>query len=110
MAETACSLAPHARYDHGSMSVSASESRLASDNALINDRYRVERVLGRGGMGEVLAVMEPGTGRRFALKRLLAQPKPRHVMLLSREFHTLASLKHPNIVQAFDYGTHDGVP
>ncbi|HKO91360.1 MAG TPA: serine/threonine-protein kinase, partial [Polyangiaceae bacterium] len=82
----------------------------SGDAGLIDDRYRVERVLGRGGMGEVLAVVEEATGKRFALKRLLPGAKPRHAMLLSREFHTLVSLKHPHVVQAFDYGTDGGVP
>jgi hypothetical protein len=76
----------------------------------INDRYRIEHSLGRGGMGEVLAVVEEASGQHFALKRLLPGAKPRHALQLSREFHTLASLKHPHVVQAFDYGTSDGVP
>jgi tetratricopeptide (TPR) repeat protein len=76
----------------------------------IGDRYLIERVLGRGGVGEVLAVREPVTGKQFALKRLLPGAKPRQIMLLSREFHTLASLKHPNIIRAFDYGSHEGAP
>jgi tetratricopeptide (TPR) repeat protein len=80
------------------------------DEALIGDRYRSERLLGRGGMGEVLAVLEPATGKRYALKRLLPSAKPRHKLLMSREFHTLASLEHPHIVRAFDYGMSGGMP
>lgn len=76
----------------------------------IDDRCRVERVLGRGGMGEVLAVEECSTGKRYALKRLLQNAKRRHLMLLSREFHTLHGLSHPNVVQAFDYGLIQGLP
>jgi hypothetical protein len=76
----------------------------------IFDRFRIEAVLGRGGMGEVLSVVELATGKPFALKRLLPGAKARHAMLLSREFHTLSGLKHPHVVQAFDYGTSAGVP
>ncbi len=78
--------------------------------ALIDDRYRIERVLGRGGMGEVLAVVEPATSKRLALKRLLPGAKPRRALLLAREFHTLHGLSHPNVVQAFDYGLSAGSP
>ncbi|HTU61012.1 MAG TPA: serine/threonine-protein kinase, partial [Polyangiales bacterium] len=86
------------------------ESRPALPGEMIDDRYAVERVLGSGGMGEVLAVRDRSTGKRFALKRLLKDAKARHTMLLSREFHTLHGLAHPNVVQTFDYGLNQGLP
>ena len=76
----------------------------------IGDRYRIERLLGRGGMGEVLAVTEVTTGKPFALKRLLPGAEARHAASLAREFHRLASLKHPNVVQVFDFGMSEGAP
>jgi tetratricopeptide (TPR) repeat protein len=92
------------------LSARASAPPSGPETSTIGDRYRVLQVLGRGGMGEVLAVSDSATGRRLALKRLLPGAKPKHVMLLQREFHTLVSMQHPNVVQAFDYGTSDGVP
>ncbi len=86
------------------------ESRTALPGEMIDDRFEVERALGSGGMGEVLAVRERSTGRRFALKRLLKDAKARHTMLLSREFHTLHGLAHPHVVQTFDFGLDDGLP
>jgi tetratricopeptide (TPR) repeat protein/tRNA A-37 threonylcarbamoyl transferase component Bud32 len=80
------------------------------ERSVVGDRYVVQRALGRGGMGEVLAVTDNANGKRLALKRLLPGAKPKYVMLLQREFHTLCSMQHPNVVQAFDYGMSDGVP
>jgi tetratricopeptide (TPR) repeat protein len=91
--------------------VSVSEaSAPSSENDKIDDRYRIEKTLGRGGMGEVLSVVDESTGQRFALKRLLRGSKPKHALLLSREFHTLHGLSHANVVRAFDYGVSQGVP
>lgn len=94
------------------MALSSSARAAAHDPAheLIQERYRVERLLGKGGMGEVLLVHDLSTNRQLALKRLLPNAKPSHVLLFSREFHTLAGLSHPHVVQAYDYGLHGGVP
>jgi hypothetical protein len=86
------------------------EAKALPAQRAIDERYQIERTLGRGGMGEVLAVSEKATGTRFALKRLLPGAKPKHALLLSREFHTLHGLAHPNVVHAFDYGVSNGVP
>ena len=69
------------------------------------DRYLVEAVLGKGGMGSVLRVLDESSGRRLALKQLTNGASLKHVMLFEREFYTLQGLKHPHIVEVFDYGT-----
>ena len=73
---------------------------LASDG-----RFQIEGLLGRGGMGAVYRVNIPGLDRKLALKRLSNHAKAKHVALFEREYHTLVSLKHPNIVDVLDYGT-----
>ena len=70
-------------------------------------RYRVERLLGRGGMGAVFQVRDEGTGRQLALKRLHAGASPKLSELFEREYRTLASLRHPRIVEVFEYGIDD---
>jgi hypothetical protein len=72
--------------------------------ALIAGRYRVEQSLGRGGVGEVLRVLDVERGQRLALKRLPALALPQVHTQFELEFRTLASLRHPRIVQAHEYG------
>jgi hypothetical protein len=77
---------------------------------LIADRYRVTEELKRGGMGEILVAVDETSGKRVALKRLLdTQTGKIPAMLFEREYHTLASIKHPCIVEVYDYGI-DRVP
>ena len=72
-------------------------------------RYRLERLLGRGGMASVHAALDLTTGRTIALKRLLTSRTGvrDEVPRFQREFHTLARLQHPRIVEVYDYGVDD---
>jgi protein kinase-like protein len=72
-------------------------------------RYRIERCLGRGGMGIVYAARDTVLGRTIALK-LLARRRAGNERLkgrLHREAQALARLSHPNVVTVFDVGVHD---
>jgi hypothetical protein len=83
-----------------------------ADPARIGGRYTVEAVLGRGGMGSVYRVRDSTTGRQLALKRMawLGEEGEAAQLRFRREFHTMASLKHPRIVEVYDYGVEDGTP
>jgi len=78
----------------------------------IAGRYRVERQLGRGGMGVVYGVVDERNGAHLALKRLEQSPDESDpaaiAALFEREYHTLAQLVHPHIVSVYDFGTQDG--
>jgi tetratricopeptide (TPR) repeat protein len=78
---------------------------------LIAGRYRVERMLGRGGVATVYAVRDEHDGEPLALKYLTldrARPDQQLLALLQREYHTLAQITHPGIVRVFDFGLHEG--
>jgi tRNA A-37 threonylcarbamoyl transferase component Bud32/tetratricopeptide (TPR) repeat protein len=79
---------------------------------LIAERYRVEKLLGRGGMAAVFQVEDLAKQRVVALKRLVAQDPPdNHVVrLFEREFHTLSQLIHPRIIEVYDYHTDEQGP
>jgi anti-sigma factor RsiW len=67
-------------------------------------RYRILRVLGRGGMGVVYEAEHRHMGRKVALK-VVSQAlvdRPEAVERFNREVHAAAKLIHPNIVTAFD--------
>ena len=73
--------------------------------------YRIERLLGRGGMGEVYAAEHVDDGRRLALKTLtqaLADDRDRARFV--REGQLAASVNHPNVVYIFGAEEIEGTP
>jgi serine/threonine-protein kinase len=71
--------------------------------------YRIERLLGRGGMGVVLEAYDERLDRRVALKRVLDKDgDPRRRERLRREARAAAGLAHPGIVRIFDLFEEDG--
>lgn len=68
--------------------------------------YRIESILGGGGMGTVYKAFQPKLGRRVALKVLLKSLAgiPLAVERFMREGRIMAALDHPNIVRVFDSG------
>jgi tetratricopeptide (TPR) repeat protein len=82
--------------------------------ARIGARYHVEASLGRGGMATVHRVWDAVAQRRVALKRLiLPEDSARHKELLAlfqAEFHALAQLAHPRVIEVYDYGVDEAGP
>jgi eukaryotic-like serine/threonine-protein kinase len=71
-------------------------------------RYEPTKLLGAGGMGEVVLVRDHDIDRRVALKRLL--PEMTHPAVLARfvdEIRTVGRLEHPNIVPIHDVGVDE---
>jgi tetratricopeptide (TPR) repeat protein len=76
---------------------------------LVSGFARVERVLGRGGMGVVYLVHDDQLGRRAALKLTKGAPNPRRALRFQREVRVTAGLDHPNIPPVYEAGrTPDG--
>ncbi len=75
-----------------------------SDPTAVHGRFSVEAELARGGMGAVFRAFDRSTGRRVALKRLLAAGGPKAGALFEREFYVLSSLSHPRIIEVYEYG------
>jgi len=77
--------------------------------ASLEDRYRIERELGAGGMATVYLAEDLKHDRKVALKVL----KPELTAVLGadrfvQEIKTTASLQHPHILPLFDSGAADG--
>ncbi len=74
--------------------------------------YEVGAPLGAGGMGEVYRAYDPRLGRDIAIKVLprdFATDADRQKRF-QQEARVLASLSHPNVVQVFEAGEHEGAP
>ncbi len=73
-------------------------------------RYRLERELGRGGMGIVWKAWDPELSRHVALKQILSQGNvdSETVGRFVREARVAAKLRHPHILSVHDVGVQDG--
>jgi hypothetical protein len=74
--------------------------------------YRIERRLGRGGMGILYLAVEPGLERRVALKLIAPEAAAEEVFArrFAEESRIAASIEHPNVVPIYAAGEQDGVP
>lgn len=79
-------------------------SRLHPDQAV--GRFRIERPLGRGGMGSVYAAHDPELHRVVALKILHAS-RPEEQPRLLTEARSLAQVNHPHVITVHDVGRWD---
>ncbi len=75
-------------------------------------RYRFQRLLGSGGMGEVYLATDATINRQVAIKVIRAEAAPypdanatqEAARLFQREMKTIAALDHPHILPLYDYG------
>jgi serine/threonine-protein kinase len=74
-----------------------------------NDKYRVVRVIGEGGMGVVFEAEHTLTQKRVALKWMLPAlaSTPDLAARFLREAQAAARVRHPNVVDVYDYGKHN---
>jgi eukaryotic-like serine/threonine-protein kinase len=82
-----------------------------ASGTMIGGRYRLERLLGEGGMGAVWAARDTATGRRCALKLMkdaAADLEARKRFL--REGRAASAVRHPNVVEILDVIEPEGEP
>jgi serine/threonine protein kinase len=73
---------------------------------VLDDKYRLERLLGQGGMGAVYLATHLGTERYVALKLIAPQfmRNSEFVERFKREARAAGRLRHPNVVDVTDFG------
>jgi serine/threonine-protein kinase len=98
-----------------SSEVPSADRRLTDSNAqwlgkIVDGRYRVVEVIGRGGMGVVYRVEHLRMGKVAAMKVLHRDliGDPEVVQRFEREAAAVSKLHHPHTVQVFDFGTANG--
>src|SRR5512134_948043 len=89
------------------MPIFTAEERLGTTLA---GKYRLERILGQGGMGVVFEAEHTWTGRKVALKLL----HPHYAMegavvqRFLQEARTATAIRHSNVVEVLDMGSEEG--
>ena len=73
-------------------------------------RYAILRKVGQGGMGMVYAGYDERLDRKVAIKLLRRRTGDAARRRLAREAQGLARLSHPNVVQIYEIGEHEGAP
>ncbi|MCS6884116.1 MAG: bifunctional serine/threonine-protein kinase/formylglycine-generating enzyme family protein [Acidobacteriota bacterium] len=77
---------------------------------IIEDKYRIDSLIGEGGMGKVFRVTHTKLDKTFALKLmhfdrdLKKEALENQILRFKREAETLAKVTHPNIVAITDFG------
>jgi serine/threonine protein kinase len=69
---------------------------------VVDERYRVLRTVGAGGMGAVFEVERIADGKHFALKALATGGDAQAMARFAREAEICANVKHPNVVSIID--------
>lgn len=77
----------------------------------LGGRYKIEDMLGQGGMSAVYKATDPNLKRVVAVKLIHAHlsSDPSFVLRFESEAAAVASLRHPNIVQVYDFNNDNGV-
>src|SRR5215813_14525302 len=76
---------------------------------IIGGRYKIESLLGQGGMSAVYKGIDPNLRRTVAIKLIHAHlaTDREFVSRFEEEAAAVAQLRHPNIIQVYDFN-HDG--
>lgn len=75
----------------------------------LDEKYKIERELGKGGMGAVYLSTHIGTGRPVAVKVIVPEfmKRAEFVERFRREARAAGRLRHPNVVDVTDFGIAD---
>lgn len=109
---------PRWTVDSGTLAASASDTNAIASppevGSIVAGRYKLERVIGQGGMGVVYAAYHEQLHQRVAIKFLLPQVAAQHagaVARFVREARACAKLRSEHVARVIDVGSFDdGTP
>ncbi|MBI5495783.1 MAG: protein kinase [Deltaproteobacteria bacterium] len=101
---------PGTRADRDSGSRPVKRGGQIAPGTVLAGRYRIERFIAKGGMGEVYEALDQELRERVALKMLLPDVARDAQMLerFRREIQLARRVTHPNVCRVFDVARHDG--
>ncbi|MEO1082920.1 MAG: serine/threonine-protein kinase [Acidobacteriota bacterium] len=85
--------------------MAATSDTLFAPGDVVEGRFRIERLLGSGGMGEVYLAQRLGGGGAVALKMLLPEllNNAKSLTRFEREVKSTQAIDHPNVMRIFEY-------
>jgi len=90
------------------VSTRSSDVALPVPGTVVNDKYRLEKLLGRGGMGAVFSATHLVTEKAMALKWMLRSAEDGAALeRFRREARAAGRIDHPNVVDVYDIGQQD---
>ncbi len=94
-----------------SVALEAKSTNVLSSGSIVAGRFRLERLLGEGGMGAVWAAEHVVTNKAVALKVLKEPASPELIRRFVREARALSAVRHPNVIEVHDVVSLDsGLP
>jgi len=86
-------------------------ARDVADPPRVDERYRIEKEIGRGGMGRVFVAHDRKLGRDVAIKVLASGLHGEEALRrFEQEARATCALNHANILDVHDIGTNEGSP
>jgi serine/threonine-protein kinase len=93
-------------------SMSAGEEHLPKPGEVLNGKYKIEKIIGKGGMGAVLAAHHELLGERIAIKFLLGEiaQNPEAVARFNNEAKNAFKIQSEHVCRIMDVGNERGMP
>jgi serine/threonine protein kinase len=88
------------------------EEHLPKPGEVVAGKYRIERIIGKGGMGAVLSAQHELLGQRIAIKFLLGEiaQNPEAVARFNNEARNAFKIQSEHVCRVMDVGTERGMP
>ena len=88
----------------------AEQRSMLDPGTILAGRYRIQELIGEGGMGDVYLAEHRTIGKQMAVKVLAPQQmrRPRTVSRFLQEAKAASKIRHENVVDITDYGESDG--
>jgi serine/threonine protein kinase len=90
----------------------AGEEHLPKPGEVLNGKYKIEKIIGKGGMGAVLSAHHELLGERIAIKFLLGEiaQNPEAVARFNNEAKNAFKIQSEHVCRIMDVGTERGMP